>query len=201
MNELQIELYKSLNSRSPHYGEFLFKQGDLVIPARLKATALEYALATTNPRDRVIREGIMQRLGLTTSEALFVFAETHVNKNSEEEALKDLSKRNQHMNSKYWIGKLHTAIRKSLITPYIQPIHDQNNNVIMLETLMRLVDEDGKIYSPKLFDDLAKKKGLFIQLQRQLIDKTFSYFEHHNVPFAINLNAEELLNEDRKSVV
>jgi EAL domain-containing protein (putative c-di-GMP-specific phosphodiesterase class I) len=54
------------------------------------------------------------------------------------------------------------AIREDRIVPYFQPIVDnKTKKIVKYETLIRMIGEDGKIYSPGCFLDVVKSVNIY----------------------------------------
>lgn len=103
----------------------------------------------------------------------------------------------QYKNNMEWVKKLKTAIKKSMIVPYFQPIFDnKSNEIVSYECLIRLIDENGSIVTPYQFLTVAKKSKLYSKLTKIMIDKSCKFFEHLDYDFSINLSVEDILNKD-----
>ena len=103
----------------------------------------------------------------------------------------------QYKDNMEWVKKLKTAIKKSKIVPFFQPIFDNDSDKISsYECLIRLIDEDEKIVSPYLFLTVAKKSRLYNKLTKIMVDKSCKFFENKNYDFSINLSVEDILNKD-----
>ncbi|MDD4855060.1 MAG: EAL domain-containing protein [Sulfuricurvum sp.] len=112
-----------------------------------------------------------------------------------------------------YIGKIRDAIAANRIIPFFQGIIDnQAHDTIQAqpyyqqiidnrsglptkyECLIRLIEPGGKIVSPFLFLDVAKKAKLYPQLTRIMIEKTFLFFQENIYEFSINLSVEDILD-------
>lgn len=85
---------------------------------------------------------------------------------------------------------LQASVNKGLVTPYFQAVVDTNKNEIYQETLIRIITNDS-IESPKLFLNLAKKRGFYAKIIEQLIEKITNIKEKK----AINISCEDLYDE------
>lgn len=102
----------------------------------------------------------------------------------------------------FWIKKVKKAISSDNIVPYFQPIY--NNKIEKFdkfETLIRLCDENGNIFSPGIFLDIAKKAKIYRQLTKIMIDKTFNVFADKNYAFSINLTVDDILDIDMRTYI
>lgn len=61
------------------------------------------------------------------------------------------------------------------------------------------MDENGKVYTPYSFLDVAKKSKYYLALTRIMIQKTLHDFEYRKECVAINLSVEDI--EDQETVL
>lgn len=102
----------------------------------------------------------------------------------------------------FWIKKVKKAISSDNIVPYFQPIY--NNKIEKydkFETLIRLCDENGDIFCPGTFLDIAKKAKIYRQLTKIMIDKTFNVFADKNYDFSINLTVDDILDINMRAYI
>lgn len=91
------------------------------------------------------------------------------------------------------LNVLNYAINNDTITPYFQGIFDNRNKWIRkYEALMRIVDENGKVYIPSDFMSIAKKYHLYAKLSTKMIEKVFNLFEGTDIEVSINLSAYDI---------
>ncbi|WP_455757710.1 EAL domain-containing protein [Sulfurimonas sp.] len=110
---------------------------------------------------------------------------------------KNLEVEKQYKNNIEWVEKLNIAIENDKIIPYFQPIFDnKTNKIVSCESLIRLIDEDGKIIGPYHFLTIAKKSKVYTKLTRIMIEKSCQYFEHLDCDFSVNLSVEDMQDED-----
>ena len=97
---------------------------------------------------------------------------------------------------------LHTlkhAIENDRIVPFYQAVVNlKTGRITKYESLMRLVNEQGKIYTPYFFLEVAKKSKYYATLTRIMIEKTFRDFQDRDEGIAINLSVEDI--EDSETV-
>ena len=96
-----------------------------------------------------------------------------------------------------WIKRLKRSIELDRVVPFFQPII----NVHTLEpkgyeSLVRIIDEEGRAVSPSEFLPIAKKSRLYFHLTKIMIHKSCEYFKDSNCSFSINLSIEDILNDD-----
>ena len=93
------------------------------------------------------------------------------------------------------IEKIKQAITEDRIVPYYQAIVDnKTKKVSKYEALIRLIDRDGKVLSPYLFLEHAKKAKLYGELTKIMIEKTFKKFKDLDFEFSINLTIQDILS-------
>ena len=115
---------------------------------------------------------------------------------SEEEFIKQIEF------TKTWQREIKEAILEKRIEPFFQPIVDKNKNIIKYEALMRMKKmEDGKTkYFPPFFIDTAIKTKQYISISKQMIEKTFIYFQNGG-EFSINLSYMDMSYQPMKELL
>ncbi len=89
------------------------------------------------------------------------------------------------------------ALQHKRVRPYFQEIH--NNKGVpkrMFESLMRIFDEDGKIYFPDQFLPVAKEYDLYESLSELMVETVIQMFRDKDIRVTINLNVQDIY--DRK---
>lgn len=90
-----------------------------------------------------------------------------------------------------WAEKLKSAIEDDRIVPYFQPIvSTKDGSVKIYESLVRLIDEDGTVYTPYHFLDIAKKTRYYPELTKRMADKVFETFR--DLPYDVSMNVSYL---------
>ena len=96
------------------------------------------------------------------------------------------------------IDKVHMvkkAIEEDRIIPYFQPIYDnQIKEITKYETLVRLVEEDGKVLSPFFFLDAAKNGNYYLQITIIMLEKVFAIFKYVDAEVTINLSYLDIVS-------
>lgn len=95
---------------------------------------------------------------------------------------------------------LNDAIFSNNVLVYFQPIIDNNTKKNhKFEALVRLKDEEGKILSPGLFLDVAKKTGIYKNLAHQIIKKSIQAAKDHpEYEISINITYEDIMEKKNK---
>ncbi len=109
----------------------------------------------------------------------------------------NMQKESDYKSNIEWINKIKDAISQDRITTYFQPIIDNSNGTITkYESLVRMIDVDGKVISPFFFLDISKRAKLYTKITKIVIDKTFDTFENYpRYDFSVNITVEDINNE------
>jgi EAL domain-containing protein (putative c-di-GMP-specific phosphodiesterase class I) len=97
------------------------------------------------------------------------------------------------------VNVINYALAHDGVVPYYQGIYDNREQTIHhYEALMRLKDEDGKIYTPFDFLDVARSYGLLYDaLSLEMIRKVFDAFkDSEDKSVSINLGMRDIKNEE-----
>ena len=86
---------------------------------------------------------------------------------------------------------LQKSVVMGSVTPFFQKVVDINKNEIYRETLLRIVT-NSSTESPKLFLNIAKKRGFYTQTIKKLIEKAIDIKEQK----AINISCEDLYDSE-----
>lgn len=93
------------------------------------------------------------------------------------------------------IDLIKRAIKNDWVVPYFQGIHNNKiNKIDKYESLMRIVDDDGKMYSPFIFMDIAKNYKLYNKLSQMLIEKAMNYFSGREETVSINVSLLDIMS-------
>jgi len=92
---------------------------------------------------------------------------------------------------------IQNALQNQNIVPFFQPITNQNGDIIKYESLIRMLTfEDGKekIIFPDDFLEISQKSGQYIEITKQMLNKSLSFFKDRNEKISINLTPSDLFN-------
>ncbi|MCM1225848.1 MAG: EAL domain-containing protein [Clostridium sp.] len=90
---------------------------------------------------------------------------------------------------------LNNAVSNDLVIPYFQGIRDNTRGRIdMYESLMRIEDVEGNIYSPYQFMDIAKEYGYYLDISEIMINKVLNIFRERDENVTINMNISDVYN-------
>jgi EAL domain-containing protein (putative c-di-GMP-specific phosphodiesterase class I) len=99
----------------------------------------------------------------------------------------------------HMVNVINYAINHDKVIPYFQGIHDNTKNTIHhYESLMRLEDENGDIYYPGSFLDVARSYGLlYDSLSMRMISKVFDKFKDcADKSVSINIGMRDIKNRE-----
>ena len=100
------------------------------------------------------------------------------------------------------IKTLKYALANDLVIPYFQPIYNNNTHKIdKYETLMRIINEEGKVLSPYLFLEVAHKIKIYPELTKTIIRKAFAMFQDKEITFTVNLSVEDIRNSNTHAYI
>ncbi|HEY9129246.1 MAG TPA: GGDEF domain-containing protein [Sulfurovum sp.] len=107
------------------------------------------------------------------------------------------SNKNDHLIHKVY-ETLIDNIKEEKVTPHFQGIFDVENDTVpyKFESLMRLVDREGRVLSPAVFMEKSKEYRLYTQLMSQMIDKVFHVMQDHDVAMTLNLSYVDISNPE-----
>ncbi len=88
------------------------------------------------------------------------------------------------------------AMEADRVIPYYQGIRNNAAGTIdKYEALMRLSDEDGKIYPPGVFLDVAKKYKIYNRLSQMMIKRVLKEFSARQQQLSLNISAYDISSE------
>jgi len=94
-----------------------------------------------------------------------------------------------------WTNKLRNAIKSDNLVPYYQAIvNNKTGKWEKYESLVRMIDEDGKIISPFFFLEIAQRTKYYETLTKTVIKKSFDTFKDSDKEFSINLTIKDIIN-------
>jgi diguanylate cyclase (GGDEF)-like protein len=104
-----------------------------------------------------------------------------------------------------WVSRLTRALEKDQFELYYQPIvpcADRRSHGIFLEILVRLIDDDGSVISPRAFLPAAEKYNLAIAIDRWVVAHAMLWLAGNSSPdrqpvtISINLSGQTIGNQD-----
>ncbi len=97
-----------------------------------------------------------------------------------------------------------SAVEQDGVIPYYQGVHHNQKNVIRhYEALMRLRDDDGNIYVPGQFMDIAREFGMMYEkLSRMMLGKVFERFRDvDDIKVSMNLGVRDVRNDEMMNFI
>ena len=97
---------------------------------------------------------------------------------------------------------INDAIAHNRVIPYYQGIMNNNTRQFdIYESLMRIIDKDGKIHMPGEFLPIAKEYKLYDRLSRMMIAKVLNDVPKHPFTVTINLNTSDIYNQETLKLI
>jgi len=91
------------------------------------------------------------------------------------------------------VKMIQNALKTGNIISYFQPIIDNTTKkIVKYESLVRLIDEEGKVVAPFFFLDVAKKSNYYTQITHRVLQHSFHVLEAYGVSVSINLSALDI---------
>ncbi|MDR3597370.1 EAL domain-containing protein [Clostridium sp.] len=101
-----------------------------------------------------------------------------------------------------WTKKIKDAIAENRILPYFQPIvNNKLGTIEKCEALIRMIDENEKVISPYFFLDIAKRAGLYKELTKIMLEKTFEISNKTDYQISINLLFQDIVNSQVRALI
>ncbi|MEZ5543218.1 MAG: EAL domain-containing protein [Pseudomonadota bacterium] len=104
-----------------------------------------------------------------------------------------------------WVARLTRALEQNQFKLYYMPIiscAEGNGSSRQIELLLRMIDDDGSVISPRLFLPAAEKYNLATAIDRWVIDHALQWLAEHSydhnwpITISINLSAPTLASHD-----
>lgn len=102
------------------------------------------------------------------------------------------------------VNVINYALANDKVIPYYQGIHDNREGKINhYESLMRIMDENGKIYYPDSFLGVARTFGvLYDAMSRRMIQKVFARFQDlEDISVSINISIRDIKNKEMLELI
>ncbi|MEG2087010.1 MAG: EAL domain-containing protein [Angelakisella sp.] len=97
---------------------------------------------------------------------------------------------------------LNQVIEHGWLEPYFQGIHNNKTGKIdRYESLMRIYDENGTIYPPAAFMDIAKRYHLYSALSHMMLDKVLTLIGNTTTEISVNLSVHDITYEPMRNFI
>ncbi len=94
------------------------------------------------------------------------------------------------------IDVLNRAITNKMVVPFYQGIrNNKTGNIDKYEALMRVIDSTGKVHTPALFMDVAKKYKYYGRISKMMIERVLKDFENRHKTVSINITLYDVQSE------
>ncbi|WP_457643488.1 EAL domain-containing protein [Persephonella sp.] len=101
-----------------------------------------------------------------------------------------------------WVEKIRKALQEDRIVLYYQPVvNNKTGKIVRYEALVRLIDEDGKVYTPYYFLPVARQYKLYAEISREVVKKAVRTIKEKGVHLSINLSLSDILNIEMKNYI
>ncbi len=92
---------------------------------------------------------------------------------------------------------LNQVISSGNVFPYYQGIYNnKTQSITKYEALMRIKDDEGKIYPPGVFLDIAKQYKLYSILSKTLVEKALNDFKDLESELCLNISIFDIENKE-----
>lgn len=100
------------------------------------------------------------------------------------------------------LNMIEKAIRNDRIIPYFQPIIDnKTQKIVKYEVLIRMIGEDGKVYPPGYFLDVAKSVNIYKNLTLIVFQKALKIFKNKEEEVSLNLSLDDFEDKNIKEKI
>lgn len=172
---------------------------ELQINQNMELKDLELNIGISSERDiRKTNQEVINRL----AQAILASYETIKTKEPYCVYREGLSIEKQHAEQQRVVAQIRYALDNDKIFVVCQGVHNSlTKEVSYYEVLVRLKDEHNNIVSPGLFLDVARKVGLYKNIQEVVINKVFDLIENYpEAKFSINLANSDIINKETRDV-
>jgi PAS domain S-box-containing protein len=178
--------------------EFVKKLRDLqdeMIEEKITLEDVEYNIATvisiSYEKDKILESVKLGIKKLLKSKKQFILSNNF--------ATLEKQKAKENMRTVHMIKK---AISSSNIVSYFQPIIDNSTqNIVKYESLVRLINEEGKVLSPFFFLETAKKSNYYSKITNIVLEHSFKILTHCSADISINLSALDIEQKSMRQTI
>lgn len=112
------------------------------------------------------------------------------------------NEKQHYANNQEMIKTLKYAVANDKVIAYFQPIYNNvTKKIDKYETLMRIVNEEGKVLAPFFFLDVAHKAKIYPELTKAILRKAFKMFKEKDICFTVNLSIEDIRNSNTSAYI
>jgi len=100
------------------------------------------------------------------------------------------------------VHMIKNAINSSRIISYFQPIIDNaTRKIVKYESLVRLINDEGKVLSPYFFLETAKKSNYYLKITSIVLEHSFNILNHCESDISINLSALDIEQKNMRKKI
>lgn len=172
---------------------------ELKINENLELKDLELNIGISSERDiRKTNQEVINRL----AQAILASYETAKTKEPYCVYKEGLITEKQHAEQQRVVAQIRYALDNDKVFVACQGVHNSiTKEVSYYEVLVRLKDENNNVVSPGLFLDVARKVGLYKDIQEVVINKVFDLLEKYpRASFSINLANSDIINKETRDI-
>lgn len=108
-----------------------------------------------------------------------------------EEVIEDVHK--EVSNNITWTSKIKSALADGRIRVFYQALYNNKTQEIeKYESLVRLIEEDGKVISPFFFLDIAQRSNYYLAITKTVFDQACETFSTRDKEFSVNLSGIDI---------
>lgn len=101
-----------------------------------------------------------------------------------------------------WANVLTDALDNGRVVPFYQPIMDnKTGEIVKYEALVRLINAEGEVISPRFFLDIAKKSRLHTRITKIILIRASEFLLTNPTGVSINLSFEDILDQSVKDYI
>ena len=99
----------------------------------------------------------------------------------------------------FWLKKIKEAVQERRMLLFYQPIlNNATGKIQKYESLLRMIDEQGRVVSPGQFLFIAKNSKYYPDITRTAMRQAMELFAHRVEEFSINLSALDIENKSMR---
>lgn len=104
------------------------------------------------------------------------------------------------LNNITWTRKIKEALDEGRIRVFYQALYNNKTNEIeKYESLVRLIEEDGKVISPFFFLDIAQKSNYYLAITKTVFDQACETFSTRDKEFSVNLSGIDIEDDETRN--
>lgn len=145
------------------FSESLYFYNNNVYPLVLKVGGLEYAMFSSDAKDKQKMEKLRVKYSISLADARKLFGYT-IEGMTEKEAYEKILRGDQSATNQYWISHMRNALKNKTVTANIDYFYDeaQKPAIIVAEPMIKTID--GEYYRLNQFEKIADENGFTVPI-------------------------------------